>query len=243
MNGVEFSREDLKQKVTLPSLSDPLLSYETGVHIGDGSLQLVSGGTHSVRFFGHSEEDWEFFSEYLPMAIKHLYNKDVQPTKRKDAKTCTLSICSKAVATFKSNVLGLPAGNKIQLKGLPDFVKVNEMLLKYCIRGIGDTDFGLYFHKDHRGVYSEPTLNCTMANEYIIRDLAFHLEKLGFRVKSKFKIPRERNGKLNFEHKLDIYGKDQLIRWMEVIGFSNSHYTNKFLFWKKFGFCNPKPAK
>lgn len=243
MNDVEFSREDLKQKVTLPSLSDPLLAYETGVHLGDGSLQLVSGGTHSVRFFGHSEDDWKFFSDYLSTVIKHLYNKDVKPTKRSDAKTCILSVCSKAIVTFKKNVLGLPVGNKIQLKGLPEFVKENKILMKHCIRGIGDTDFGLYFHKDHRGIYSEPTLNCTMANKYMIRDLAFYLEKLGFRVKSKFDIPRKRNGKLHIEHKIDIYGKSQLYKWIEVIDFDNQHHLNKFLYWKKFGFYNPSSTK
>lgn len=232
MDGVEFSREDLKQNVSIPNLADPLLAYETGVHIGDGSLQIIPNRTHSTRFFGHAEQDWQFFSEILPKIIKHLYNKDVKPTKRSDARTCTLSICSKGVATFKKNILGLPAGNKIQLKGLPSFVKEDKNLLIACIKGIADTDFCLYFHKDKRGPYSDPVINCTMSNKFLIQDLSICLEKLGFEVHSKFDIRRTRNGVEHFEHKLDIYGSAQLLKWMSVIGFNNPHYVNKFLSWK-----------
>ena len=112
---IEFSKEDVRFNVTIPDLDEQLLAYETGVHIGDGSLQIIPKSTHSVRFFGHKEDDWVFYSKIMPSIIKKLYNKNVKPTTRTDAKTCTLSICSKAVACFKNKIIGLPVGDKNKL--------------------------------------------------------------------------------------------------------------------------------
>ena len=92
---------DRTHKVILPNLNSPLLAYETGIHIGDGSLQIVEKGTHSVRFFGHSEDDFLFFKDILPPIIEKLYNKKITPGVRSKGKTGYLSICSKKVALFK----------------------------------------------------------------------------------------------------------------------------------------------
>lgn len=178
---IEFSKEDIRANVKIPELSNKFLAYETGVHIGDGSLHITPKKTHSIRYFGHKEDDWVFYSEIMPKIIKELYNKDVKPTIRNDANTCTLNVCSKAVATFKQKVVGLPVGKKEQLK-LPEFVKDNKELLLSCIRGIADTDFSLHFHKDWKGNYSDPQISCTMSNRNLIEDLATNLKNLGLHV-------------------------------------------------------------
>ena len=164
---VSFSKFDVKMKVKLPKPTNVLLAYETGVHIGDGSLQIIKGKTHSVRFFGHAEDDWIFYSHVMPRIIKKIYNKEVRPTKRTDANTCILSVCSKAIATFKLNVVGLPNGNKNKLVEIPRLIKKKRKLLINCIRGIADSDFTLFFHKKN-GKYMDPEISCTMANKYII---------------------------------------------------------------------------
>lgn len=235
------SEYDIKTGVTIPSLDDELLAYETGVHIGDGSLQIVAGGTHSVRYFGHSQDDWIFYAEVVPKILNHLYNKDARPTKRLDANTCTLSLCSKAVATFKRDELGLPNGNKNQLIGLPQFVKKDKKLLASCLRGIADADFSLFF-ANKGGSYSHPTISCTMSNKALIMDLEQSLKGFGFSLGAHYDVQRQRNGKTHLEHVLTICGKSQLQKWMDEIGFSNPKHKTKFDIWKKLGYCLPRQS-
>lgn len=234
---IEFSKQDKRFGVTIPDLTNPLLAFETGVHIGDGSLQIVPRGTHSTRFFGHKEDDWLFMSEVMPKVIKQLFNKEVKPTIDKNSNKCTLSVCSKAVATFKKNILGLPDGNKKSLSGLPKFVNINRKLLINCIQGIADTDFTLFFHKDEMGIHKHPEISCTMSNRKLIEDIVKNLKELGFNVKTKLNIKRTRKGKVNTEHRLTIFGKNQLLQWMNKVGFRNPHHLSKFLIWQCFGNC------
>lgn len=71
----------MKSGVKIPEQVNTLLAYETGVHLGDGSLQIIPRGTYSVRYYGNQEEDWIFVSEILPEIIKQLYNKEVSAKK------------------------------------------------------------------------------------------------------------------------------------------------------------------
>lgn len=238
---IPFSEFDIKAKVILPKLNDAILAYETGVHIGDGSLQLVDGGTHSVRYFGHAEDDWLFYSEVMPSIIKKLYNKKVAPTKRKDARTCTLSLCSKAIAHYKRDLVGLPVGSKEKLNGMPSFVKKKRTLLINCIRGIVDTDFSLFFYKKG-GLYSHPAISCTMSNKHLVLDLESAIKGLGFVTSARYDVQRKRNGREHIEHVLTICGKDQLKKFVEIIGFWNPKHFSKFQIWSKTGQCIPKQS-
>lgn len=236
---IPFSDYDLKTGVKLPKLDDELLAYETGVHVGDGSLQMVEGGTNSTRYFGDAVNDWLFYNQFMPKVVKKLYNKEVSPTKRTDAQTCTLSVCSKAIAHFKLSAVGLPKGNKNQMLGIPSIVKSDEALLINFLRGVADTDFSLFFHKKG-GKYGDPEINCTMANKKIIKDLETAFKNLGFSLSMRYDVQRTRKGKTHTEHVLKICGGKQLNKWMEVIGFDNPKHKTKFVVWDKLGFCLPR---
>lgn len=228
---IAFSQYDKKINVKIPKLNNKLLAYEIGVHLGDGSMQIVPKKTHSVRYWGDSNEDWLFVSEVLPKIIKELYNKNVIARKCNDSNKCVLSVCSKAIATFKRDIIGLPAGNKKQIKGLPKFVKKNRNLLINCLRGIGDTDFGLYFHRD-----GTPGLACIMSNKDLIEDIGQEIRNLGIDAKIKFDIIRMRKGKQNIEHHVKIYCKKNLEKWMKIISFENPKHLTKYLCWKHLNF-------
>ena len=235
-----FSLFDKNNMVALPDINSALLAYETGVHIGDGSLQIIEKGTHSVRYFGHSEDDWIYFNDVLPAIIKELYNKQVSPGKRTEGKTCYLSVCSKKVALFKRDIMKLPVGNKNILIDIPSFVRKDENLLKNCLRGIADTDFSLYFRKNKQGLHTYPEINCVMSNKSLIKNISKYLMQLGFKVSTRFDMEREREHKINTEHRLTICGNEQIEKWMNTIGFYNPKQFTKYLIWKKFGFCPPR---
>ena len=233
-----FSDFDEKAEIKIPPLNSELLAYETGVHIGDGSLHITKSRTHSVRYYGHGEDDWIFISEILPRIVKQLYNKDVKARKCSDSNKCVLNVCSKAIAKFKQN-LGLSVGKK-KITDLPDFVKHDKKLLINCIRGIADTDFSLYFTKNDKGEYAQPVISCVMDNKGLVQNLGRYLENLGFKVNLRFDVKRSRNKKQLTEHHLVIYGKNSLEKWMQIIGFYNPKQFTKYEGWKRFGYCNPK---
>ena len=174
----------------------------------------------------------------MPKIIKKLYNKDVKAKQCKDSNKSVLNVCSKVIATFKQNI-GLSVGKK-NLKDLPEFIKQDNRLIINCIRGIADTDFSLYFTKNENGRYSEPAILCAMNNKKLIQNLAKYLENIGFKVSIKLNINRKRNGKNLIEHRIGIYGRKNLEKWMNLIGFSNPKHFTKYQMWKKFGYCEPK---
>ena len=90
------------------------------------------------------------------------------------------------------------------------------------MRGIADTDFSLYYQKD-----GTPVIACIMSNRNLIEDIYNQLKNLGFNVKVKFNIKRIRNDKENTEHKVCLYGKMNLKKWIRIIGFSNPYYLSK----------------
>ena len=219
-------------------MANELLAYETGVHIGDGSLHITNCKTHSVRYYGHGEDDWLFISRIMPRIIKQLYNKNVRARRCNDSNKCVLNVCSKAIAIFKQKI-GLPIGKK-KMKDLPEFIKKDRKFLINCIRGIADTDFSFYFTKNDKGKYSEPVILAVMNNKYLILNLGKYLKDFGFKVNLKFNIERMRNGNRLTEHRLAIYGKQNLEKWMNLIGFSNPKHLSKYYIWKKFGHCKPR---
>lgn len=233
-----FSAHDRRIGVRIPDLNDEMLAYETGVHIGDGSLHITKSGTHSVRYYGHGEDDWIFISIVLPKIIKNLYNKNVKARKCSDSNKCVLNVCSKAISTFKEDSIGLSVGEKI-ISDLPNFVKSDKNLLAKCIRGIADTDFCLFFHKTSKTKYGSPQISCVMNNEKLLRNIAKYISMFGIEVKTKFNVRRKRNDKELIEHQLVIYGKHNLEKWMNYIGFSNPKHLSKYKLWKLSGNCPP----
>ena len=201
-------------------------------------MHITKGRTHSVRFYGHGEDDWVFISEILPRIIKHLYNKEVKAKKSNDSNKCVLNVCSKVIATFKQS-LGLSVGKK-KLNDLPDFVKHDKILLINCIRGIADTDFSLYFKKNEKDKYVIPEISCAMDNKQLIQNIAEYLKNLGFKINLRLDVKRIRKEKELTEHHLIIHGRKNLEKWMSTIGFYNPKHLTKYEVWKMFGYCNPK---
>ncbi len=147
-----------------------------------------------------------------------MISKHIKPKVRNDAKTSTLSLCSRAIVNFKRHIIGLPNGSKSNLLGIPIFIKNDERLLINCIRGIADTDFSLFFYKKN-GLYAHPAISCSLSNIHLVNDLELSLRSLGFIPSTRYNILRERKGNINTEHILTICGKKQLKGWMEIIGF------------------------
>lgn len=208
-----------------------LLAYETGVHLGDGCLYInQKHGTYRIEFSGNSETDKEFYSKILPEILKKLYNKSPRIYKKKNENTILVVFNSKKIAEQKIR-LGLPVGNKLNLKEIPNWLREN--LIPHFIRGLGDTDFSVTFHKNKKGVHCEPRIELFTNNEVISDFLYASLKKLDF------DPTLEKAHRRGFrEFRLRLYGKAMLNNWMEKIGFVNPKHLNKIYTFRKFGYVN-----
>ncbi len=139
---VQYSNNDRKLGIVIPKVLSKDLAYETGIHIGDGHLGIRrrrDGWSYLHTISGNYHEELDYHKDILCPLIQRLYNKTVQP--RKSTKnTVQIVYKSKAIATFKQRVLGLPSGKKTGQIKIPDLI-MNSKLRNYCIQGIVDTDF------------------------------------------------------------------------------------------------------
>src|SRR3989338_11186880 len=194
----------------------PLLAYETGVHLGDGNLTYNKWDLYRTTYAGNSVEDYDFFVNLLPKIIERLYNKSPKIYFPKNEKTVLVVLNSKKVAEFKMQ-LGLPSGNKNQIKTFPK--ELTEKFPEFVLRGLVDTDFTVNFRDlDNDGIKEHPRICASFSNKYFVEEISKILKKLEINTFAKRELIT--HGKYH-EYRIEIEGKARLKRWIELIGFSN----------------------
>jgi len=127
--------------------------------------------------------------------------------------------------------LGLPIGNKINLKRIPKWI--NKKLIPHFIRGLADADFCLSFKKNRKGIHCEPRIEFFTNNRVLAEFTVKALRKMGF--KAAFEDTMNRQYK---EFRVRMYGKSMLQKWMKTIGFYNPKHTSKIMLFDKLGKCS-----
>ena len=97
----------------IPNLENSQLAYETGVHIGDGTM-VVCQNSYYVIYYGNNKSDREYFEKVLIPILKSIYDfRKLYVNAFKN--TCYIRIYSKELVQFKSKMIGLPIGSKDKL--------------------------------------------------------------------------------------------------------------------------------
>ena len=240
LNKVKFSRNDIKLGINIPEKVTEDLAYEIGVHIGDGHLTISKrsdGWCYLNIFSGDYREEMDFYQEIICPLILRLYNKKVR-VKKSTKNTLQIVFKSKAISTFKRNVLGLPSGKKKGRISIPDFILGSE-LRKYCLQGIVDTDFSLSFR---HGRYPRITASLTLEDKILKNQIMRIFRDL--KIDAVCSLTERKDlrcspAKKYKEYKIDVNGVKNLSRWLELVGFKNPKHTTKLEVWKKNGFCKP----
>jgi len=232
----------IMRQVKCPSLNDPDLAYETGVHIGDGCMQ-VNESKHDFRVtFWGSVEELEYYEHTLKPILTRLYDlRNITVKKVSTEPTIYLRVCSKQLVIFKHEIVGLPIGKKDQIRSLPRFVKESSELLKGCISGIVDTDGSLTFLRKQKDIHDYPRVSISMSNELLMKDINVQLRSLKFDTSFYSRIRFDkRTGRWYSHWHIDINGEKMLERWMKEISFGNQIHLTKYRIWAKHGFCPPR---
>ena len=241
---VERSKNDLKKGLKLPNKLTYELAEDIGIMVGDGHIRLYvrykRAADYAIACYGNAITDKVYFMHYVQALKKHLFNLNFRFSKRQK-NTCELLAYSKGLFQFYTKVIGLPDGNKRDVK-VPDIILNSNGKVKCAfLRGLADTDFSLVFKRRDKDALYYPTIKIPTCSKPLIHDLAYLLRNLGFKfsVSYDLSVVHSKTGNTFVSQQLHLYGKKALKRWMEVIGFNNPKNVLKYALWKKNGFCPP----
>jgi hypothetical protein len=188
-----------------------------GALLGDGFVSLAS---HKYIFglTGNSITDKDYFN-HLTNLIYFVCNKKVVPKVRSHG--IRISVYSKSYCLRLINDFGFfPGAGKAVNAKIPTFVLSDWKMLTFVLRGLFDTD-GSVFYSKKPGVEKYPSLELTTSSINLANQVKEGLLIKGFRVtkiRSYFsKLSKHRT------YKVCLYGKTNLQRWVEEIGFSNPY--------------------
>ncbi len=182
-----FSQEDIRRNIKLPTEMSLELAEETGIHIGDGNLQIskeIDGWLkYRYRITGDFTNETLYHEAYILPLLRKVYNFSgkLQSQIKKNAVITVVN--SKAVALYKNKTLNLPIGSKKNII-IPQQILRNECFQKFCLKGIIDTDFTMTQDAQLVGNLASLSLlkqmSCLLKNLKIEHTL--HLQEFGGRL-------------------------------------------------------------
>lgn len=213
--------------IQTPQLSNPLLAYETGVHIGDGSMGFYKNKQNKpdyvIRYSGNLTTDFNFFAKLLPDIIFNLYGLKPSIYQRPKRNSIDVVIRSKKLLEFKKNSIGLVTGNKKFMVNLPTgIIKHGDENVRNLIAGLFDTD-GCFKVTKQAG---KPYPKITIANKgVILNEVKVLLLKLGIGCNLC-------TDKVTGVSKLDINGIKNTDLFFQSIPAKNIKHLNRYKNWK-----------
>ncbi len=232
MNLIKNNLKKETQELIFPKKYSVDLAEETGIHIGDGFMNIyLHHNTIAYVYTCHAIDDFEF-SKYVETLMKKLYN--LRPSyKRIQKNTLYLSYTKKNLILFKKKI-GLPLGIKDNIK-IPKWIMDNKKFQVACIKGIFATDGYLQFQKKYRNYPYYPQLKITSKSEPLINQINTILNNLDIKATINYDKILINSHRPNRIWNVYIYGKKNLLRFVKLIGFSNPKHRKKYEKWKTGG--------
>lgn len=241
LSKVKFSKKDHVKKIRLPKRISSELAYLIGIHLGDGSMVYDAKRHDSwISYSGNLTEEYDWYINYLKPLIKKLFNINVSivEDKRVGHSMIRIYFRSKAILLFLHKTVDLPLGNKKNCHIPKTIMKANDVIKRSFLRGLADTEFCIYFlDKRKVGKNHYPIISYRTSNAELTKEIDILFKKFGFKTYSRFNFKVKRNNKMFTASEIYLNGKDNLMRWMKVIGFSSPKHLTKYKIWKKFGYC------
>ena len=207
------------------------LAEETGLHIGDGSMNFYKNKNKTRGFYqlrGHIIDD----KEHYETRIKELYNSvyNLKPSMREMKSTGVygFQIWSDAIINFKKQVLKLPLGEKVEI-GIPKiFYKKKEFLVS-VLRGIYDTDGCLYLEKRNNRLY--PRMEFKTTSKKLSKQIDKILLSLNLRA-TRYSFTRKEENQRDL-YTVCIRGNEYVPKAFNLIKPANQKHIKKFEFYKE----------
>lgn len=191
------------------SEKDQHLAELVGIILGDGGL------THDqlkVTLNKRDESEYIKFVEKLLTKIfkekPHLYQY-----KNKNVNVCNLALSGVKLIEFLESV-GVFSGNKVLRQvNVPDWIINNNVYSVACLRGLIDTDGGIYYHKHSVNGKVYDNLGLTFTNHSRPLVLFVHRTLVGLGFSAKL-VP---DG-------VYLYRQNEVVKYAQIVKFHNFHH-------------------
>ena len=247
LSKIEMSKQDIKKGVRLPSRLTRDLAEFVGIMVGDGHLssfvRLDKKGRKIIqsdlKISGNKKERCYLMYImnlfYSLFNIKLIYAQDTEPN------AIILRVYSKGIVQFLSKICEIPLNRKTCTVRIPNLIKNSDSSIKYCfLRGLADTDFSLVFQNKTGKGHNYPVIKAKFRSKNLVKDLEDVFSHLRFNYCTYYNEMRKDE---RFEptriHNIYLYGRENLRKWMSLIGFSNPKYWRKIKKWEQDGVCPP----
>jgi hypothetical protein len=198
---------------TTPREWDKEFAELFGALLGDGCVYSNMNGFCITGNAGLDEGYIRFLAEHC----RTIFDIDPKIHFQEKENVVRLILNSRKIARFLDDE-GFPCGIKKDSEFCPPEVLLNdEELLSACVRGLFDTDGGIYAHPN-----SGIMLDITAKNDNIFNFLVKSSEILGLPLNPT-------------EGKLQLYGGSKVDEFLRKVGSSNSRNIKRYLYYKENG--------
>ncbi len=201
------------------NIDEKKLAEFIGILLGDGSISLkgnCSGNTNRLKVTFNSRDDIEYIG-YVRELVRKLFGIDpIIKHRRYENNTADLFIFKKEIILYIVNEAGLKLSPKWNTAIIPEKFLSNGLDL-YVLRGCFDTDGCLVTTNNNGIIY--PRLEMKVCPSPMQKQFIDIIKKHGFNV-GVYQIGK---GKV----RIQLNGKEQLKKWIELVGFSNEKHIKK----------------
>jgi DNA-binding transcriptional regulator WhiA len=182
-------------------------------------------GFYQLR--GHIEDDRDHYIKRIKPIFKLLYDIDISLRDMPSTRVFGFQIWSNKLTKFKES-LGLPLGKKFDIE-IPELFFKNENSKTAIIRGIFDTDGGIYLEKKNNKLY--PIVYIVTISENLNNQLLDLLNQLNIRATSYNWLTEIGNRKRAY--RISIRGVEMFDKFMEIIRPANQKHIDKYVLFKE----------
>ncbi|OGM77015.1 hypothetical protein A2210_02830 [Candidatus Woesebacteria bacterium RIFOXYA1_FULL_40_18] len=184
------------------------LAEFVGIMLGDGGI-----GKLQISITLNSIKDLEY-SAYVVQLCESLFGKKPKVRKRKNANALEIYLNGVNLIRFLKEI-GLVQGNKVKNQvDVPGWIKSNVKYRARCLRGLMDTDGGVFVHKykSNGKIYRYKKVNFTNRSIPLLKFVYNTLKELNFHPKLLDKIENRR---------VWLYNSQEVPQYLNVVGSSN----------------------
>ncbi len=190
-----------RNSIKYPGYSPELAEF-VGIMLGDGHVSRLQ-----LRIYFNSKNEW-YFAHFVQKLILNLFG--LRTSLRDEGKHCIKLIASGINLVEFMERIGLRVGNKIrQQVGVPSWIFNCRDFMVPCLRGLMDTDGGVFLHNHVSGGhrYQHLGLCFTSYSPVLLQDVKRLFESLEYRART---YPQRGH--------IFLYRRAEVERYMTAIG-------------------------
>ena len=209
----------------MPDYISVELAEEVGWHIGDGSMNFYNNrgklrGFYQLR--GHIEDDKEHYEKRIRPLFEKLFGVKLSIREMPSTRVVGFQVWNNDLVNFKKK-FGLPLGRKDYIEIPKEFLKSSK-LKKAVLRGIFDTDGGIYLEPKNHKLY--PRIYITTISKELSEQLLTLFRNMGLRATKHLWDPKR--GKRKIEYNITIRGVEMFHKFIREISPKNPKHIRKY---------------